>query len=201
MLQLRLSPVAQWVKKILNQQDLGEIYLVNVQCYWNRNEAYYQQRAWHGTRAMDGGVLFTQFSHFIDILHFWFEELKPKDIRNFNFNHQNCTEFPDSGLINFEIPTGGFGSMTYTISAYEKNFDSTITIIAEKGTVQIGGQYMNQVKYLNSPELQNPFETETEKVFHPAALAEVIEAVAENRKSILDAVNARNVIKFLELVS
>ena len=201
MLQLRLSPVALWMKDLLETKQLGDIFLVNIQCYWNRNDEYYSKRQWHGTKEMDGGVLFTQFSHFVDVMHFWFDELKPKDIRTFNFNHHNSTEFADSGLINFEIPSGGFGSMTYTISTYEKNFESTITIIAEKGTVQIGGQYMNQINYLNAENLANPFNYEIGKVFHPAAIAEIRDALNQNRESTLDAENARNVIKFLEVVS
>lgn len=201
MLQLRFSPVTQWIKDILAQNKLGEIYMVNTQCYWNRNEEYYQSRTWHGTKKMDGGVLFTQFSHFIDILHYWFNELKPKDIRNFNFNHKNSTEFADSGIINFEIPTGGFGNFIYTISTYPKNFESTITIIAEKGTIQIGGQYMNQINYLNTEYIKNPFKEEIGKKFHQKALEDIAGAIKNNKKSILDAENARNVIKFLEVVS
>ncbi|MDO5656462.1 MAG: Gfo/Idh/MocA family oxidoreductase [Flavobacteriaceae bacterium] len=200
MLQLRFAPIPQWVKKALNDKLFGQVYMVNVQCYWNRNAAYYQQREWHGTREMDGGVLFTQFSHFVDVLHYWFEELKPKDIRSFNFNHQDSTEFPDSGIINFEI-THGFGSMVYTISTFEKNFDSNITIIAEKATLQIGGQYMNQINYFNAENVENPFSKETEKRFHKQALEEIATALTNNRSSILDAENARNVIRFLETVS
>lgn len=201
MLQLRFSPVVQWLKSVLAEGKLGEIYMVNTQCYWNRNADYYQKRAWHGTKSMDGGVLFTQFSHFVDVLHYWYSELKPKDIRNFNFNHQDSTEFADSGIINFEIPSGGFGSFVYTISTYPKNFESTITVIAEKGTVQIGGQYMNQINYLNAENVENPFDKEIGKHFHQKALEDIAEAIHNNRKSILDAENARNVIKFLEVVS
>lgn len=201
MLQLRFSPVVEWVHNILKNKLLGKIYLVNIQCYWNRNETYYSKRPWHGTRKMDGGVLFTQFSHFVDVMHYWFEELKPKDIRNFNFNHQNSTEFADSGIINFEIPEGGFGTMTYTTSTYEKNFDSTITIIAEKGTLQIGGQYMNKINYLNAEDLELPFEEIQPTSFHLNALEEISNAIRSGKPSKLDAVNARNVIKFLEVVS
>lgn len=201
MLQLRFSPVVQWLKKALKERKLGEIYMVNVNCYWNRNAAYYQQKEWHGTKAMDGGVLFTQFSHFVDVLHYWFEELKPLDIRKFNFNHQDATEFPDSGMLTFELEKEGFGHLNYTISTYEKNFESNITILAEKGTLQIGGQYMNQINYLNAAELTNPFTETIGNKFHQNAIEEVVEAIEQKRKSILDAENARNVIQFLEVVS
>lgn len=201
MLQLRFSPVVQWLKEALNENRLGEIYMVNVNCYWNRNAAYYQQKEWHGTKAMDGGVLFTQFSHFVDVLHYWFEELKPLDIRKFNFNHQDCTEFPDSGMLTFELGKEGFGHMNYTISTFEKNFESNITILAEKGTLQIGGQYMNEINYLNATDLENPFNEPIGNRFHQNAIEEIVDAIEQKRKSILDAENARNVIQFLEVVS
>lgn len=201
MLQIRFSPVIQWVKGLLDSGDLGQIYMTNVECYWNRNADYYEKRVWHGSKEQDGGVLFTQFSHFVDVLHFWFNELKPKDIRSYNFNHQGLTEFADSGNIHFEFLDGSCGNLIYTTSVYQKNFESNITIIAEKGTIKISGQYMNQISYLNVPDLENPFETETGKHFHANALDEVRNAILENRTSVLDAENAKNVIRFLEVVS
>lgn len=201
MLQLRFSPVVQWFKQVLNEEKLGEVYMVNVNCYWNRNPAYYQKKMWHGTKEMDGGVLFTQFSHFVDVLHYWFDELKPLDVRKFNFNHKDSTEFPDSGMLTFELKKEGFGHMNYTISTFEKNFESNITIIAENGTLQIGGQYMNQINYLNANGLTHPFDEPIGVRFHQNAIEEVVQAILENRKSILDAENARNVIQFLEVVS
>ncbi|MGI9526182.1 MAG: Gfo/Idh/MocA family protein [Weeksellaceae bacterium] len=201
MLQIRFSPVVQWLKNLLEEKALGEIYMVNTNCYWNRNADYYNKRAWHGSKTQDGGVLFTQFSHFVDVLHYWFQELKPKDIRSYNFNHQDLTAFADSGHIHFEIPTGGCGSLTYTTSVYQKNFDSNITIIAEKGTIQISGQYMNEIAYMNVENINNPFEEACGKQFHTHALTEIKDAITLNRKSILDAENAENVIQFLEVVS
>lgn len=201
MLQIRFSPIVQWVKELIGSGELGDLYMVNAQCYWNRNADYYEKRAWHGSKEQDGGVLFTQFSHFVDVLHFWLNELKPKDIRTYNFNHQDLTEFADSGHIHFEIPGGGCGSLIYTTSVYQKNFDSQITIIAEKGTIQIAGQYMNELKYLNVENLSNPFTQEVGKHFHQQALSEINDAILEVRPSVLDAQNAQNVIQFLEVVS
>lgn len=201
-LQLRYSPVVQFVKELIDSKKLGDIYLVNVQCYWNRNKQYYQLRDWHGKQEMDGGVLFTQFSHFVDVLHYWFDELKPKDIRSFNFAHKDCTDFADSGVINFKLKDSGFGTMTYTTATYPHNFDSSITLLGEKGTLQIGGQYMNQFNYFNVAETENKFEnTELEKKFHPVAFADICRAIKQEQASILDAKNARNVIRFLETVS
>ena len=64
-----------------------------------------------------------------------------------NFNHQGATEFDDSGLVQFEFVNGGFGSINYSTSIWNKNFESSITIVAENGTIKVCGQYMEQVEY------------------------------------------------------
>src|SRR3990167_2036666 len=66
-MQNRYSPPSQWLKSLMSENRLGKIYMVTIQCFWNRDERYYKPGSWKGTKAMDGGVLFTQFSHFIDI--------------------------------------------------------------------------------------------------------------------------------------
>lgn len=200
MLQLRYSPQVAQVKDWLDNDILGQVFLINVQCYWNRNNAYYEQREWHGTKKMDGGVLFTQFSHFVDVLHYWFNELKPKDVRSFNFAHKDSTEFADSGIINFKTNSDAFGTMTYTTATYDRNFESTITILAEKGTLQIGGQYMNEFNYVRIEGEDCNMEN-SGKFFHAKAIKDVVESIQQGKSSILDAENARNVIKFLEVVS
>ncbi|HYE55404.1 MAG TPA: Gfo/Idh/MocA family oxidoreductase, partial [Chitinophagaceae bacterium] len=72
LLQLKFSPVAKWLKQLVEDGRLGKLYFVQVNCFWNRDERYYSKRSWHGTRAMDGGTLFTQFSHYIDLLYWLF---------------------------------------------------------------------------------------------------------------------------------
>ncbi|MFN3876645.1 MAG: Gfo/Idh/MocA family protein, partial [Flavobacteriales bacterium] len=69
-MQNRYSPPSQWLKGILGQGLLGDIHVVQVNCYWNRDERYYRPGSWKGTARLDGGTLFTQFSHFIDMM-FW----------------------------------------------------------------------------------------------------------------------------------
>lgn len=198
-MQLRFSPPVSYVKKLLENGSLGEIYMVNIHCYWNRNKNYYKTRDWHGTQDMDGGVLFTQFSHFIDILNYWFDEVECKSSSFFNFNHRGITDFPDSGKVDF-IAGKAEGNMIFTTSVYEQNYESGIVIIAEKGTIKIGDQYLNELKYSNLKNVvcpQNNLST-TVKNFHPNAIQEIVEAVSENRESILDGHHAVRLVKFIE---
>ena len=116
-MQLRFSPPVSYVKQLLENNSLGEIYMVNINCYWNRNKNYYKTREWHGTNEMDGGVLFTQFSHFIDIVNYWFDDVKCINSSFYNFNHQGVTEFADSGKLDF-IADGAAGNMIFTTSTF-----------------------------------------------------------------------------------
>lgn len=154
-------------------------------------------REWHGTNLMDGGVLFTQFSHFIDILNFWFDETKCTNAAFFNFNHQGITEFADSGKLDFTA-NEAVGSMIFTTSTYEKNYKSGIVIIAEKGTIEIGDQYLNELKYSNLKNVVCSKSMSTEvKNFHPNSYVEIIEALNENRASVLDGAHAVRLVKFI----
>jgi len=126
-MQNRYSPVSQWLKKITNEKNLGDIYLVNVSCYWNRNKNYYAGADWRGKAALDGGTLFTQFSHYVDTLYWLFGDMKILNANFSNFDHDEMIEFEDTGIFNFTLDQGGMGTFSYTTSCYEKNFESSLT--------------------------------------------------------------------------
>jgi len=73
-----------------------------------------------------------------------------------NFNHTDTIQFEDTGLIHFEFDQGGIGSFNYTTSVYQKNLESSITIVAENGTIKVGGQYMNEVLYCDVKSYEMP---------------------------------------------
>jgi predicted dehydrogenase len=147
-MQNRYSPPSAWLKEIVNSGVLGRINLVQVQCYWNRDERYYGRTPWKGKLDMDGGTLFTQFSHFIDLMYWIFGDIQQIQSRFADFSHQDNTDFEDSGLITFGfVKHQALGALHFSTSVAEQNFESSVTIIAEKGTVKVGGQYMNEVEY------------------------------------------------------
>jgi UDP-N-acetyl-2-amino-2-deoxyglucuronate dehydrogenase len=148
-MQNRYSPPSVWLKQLLRDGTLGDIYMVQVNCYWNRDERYYTGNNWHGTAALDGGTLFTQFSHFVDIMYWLFGDIENLQARFNDFNHQTLTEFEDSGFVTFDFVNGGMGSLNYSTSVWNTNLESSITIVAQNGTVKVGGQYMNEVEVCN----------------------------------------------------
>lgn len=153
-MQNRYSPPSVWLKQVINDELLGKIYMVQINCYWNRDDRYYKPNlingkptSWHGTKDLDGGTLFTQFSHFIDLMYWYFGDITNISAKLRDFNHHNSTEFEDSGFVNFDFLKGGIGSLNYSTSVWDKNLESSITIIGENGSIKVGGQYMNEVEY------------------------------------------------------
>ena len=135
---------------------LGKIYMVQLNCYWNRDERYYKPESWHGDAAMDGGTLFTQFPHFIDIMYWLFGDICDIQAEFADFNHQDLTDFEDSGVVNFRFVNGGMGCLNYSTAVWNKNLESSMLIVAEHGSVKIGGQYMNEVEYCHVKDYEMP---------------------------------------------
>jgi len=148
-MQNRYSPPSVWIKEMIESGRLGEIYMVQLNCYWNRDDRYYKPESWHGKLELDGGTLFTQFSHFIDIMYWLFGDITNIQGKFADFNHKDLTDFEDSGFVNFDFVEGGMGSLNYSTSVWSQNLESSMTIIAENGSVKIGGQYMDKVEICN----------------------------------------------------
>ena len=155
-MQNRYSPPSAWLKDILRKKVLGEIFMVQINCYWNRDQRYYKKGNWHGTKDLDGGTLYTQFSHFIDIMFWLFGDIENLSGKFRSFNHTGQTEFEDSGFVSFDFVNGGMGSLNYSTSVWNENLESSLTIIGEYGTVKVGGQYMNKVEICNIKDYVMP---------------------------------------------
>jgi len=146
-MQNRYSPPSAWLKEVVDSKILGTVHLVQLNCYWNRDDRYYTKGNWHGSADMDGGTLFTQFSHFIDIMYWLFGDVQNIKANFKDCNHSQSTAFEDSGFVSFDFINGGMGSLNYSTAVWDKNLESSITIIGENGTIKVAGQYMNEVEY------------------------------------------------------
>ena len=155
-MQNRYSPPSEWLKSVIEQRLLGDIYMVQINCYWNRDERYYSKDNWHGDGKLDGGTLFTQFAHFVDLMYWVFGDITDIYAKFSDFNHQELTDFEDSGLVNFRFVNGGMGCLNYSTSVWDKNLESSMTVIGEKGSVKVGGQYMDKVVYCNIQDYTMP---------------------------------------------
>ncbi len=147
--QNRFNPPVEAVKNAIENEKFGKIFSVQLNCFWNRNPNYYRSSDWKGTLKLDGGTLFTQFSHFIDLLYYFFGDISDAKGFSGNFDHQGIIEFEDSGTVALKFYSGIIGTLNYTVNSFEKNMEGSISIFGKQGTVKIGGQYLNELEYQN----------------------------------------------------
>ncbi len=146
--QNRFNPPVVALKNLLTKGVLGQVYSIQVNCFWNRNVDYYQN-SWRGSQQLDGGTLFTQFSHFIDLIYWLFGEVEHVHSFVDNFHHKNSIEFEDTGVVLLKFTNGIIGSLNYTVNSHGKNMEGSLTVFAERGTIKIGGEYLNKLEYQN----------------------------------------------------
>lgn len=144
--QNRFNPPVVAVKRLVDEGRLGEIYSLQLNCFWNRNPDYYRD-SWKGSIDMDGGCLYTQFSHFVDLLYWIAGDVTSVRAFTRNFAHEGVIEFEDAGVATLQFRSGAIGSIHFTINAFAKNMEGSLTIFAEKGTLKVGGQYLNELEY------------------------------------------------------
>lgn len=144
--QNRYNPPVAAVKDLIDTGKLGNVLSVQLSCFWNRNTDYYAN-SWKGTKDLDGGTLFTQFSHFIDLLYWLIGDVEDVEAYMGNFAHQGIIEFEDTGVVILKFTNGAIGTVNYTVNSYDKNMEGSLTIFGDKGTIKIGGQYLNELEY------------------------------------------------------
>lgn len=132
-------------KDALQNNRLGKIFMVKCDILWNRYQGYYDESPWRGKKELEGGALYTQASHFIDLLVWWFGDVISAKTILETQNHQIETE--DSGISVVKFKNDTIGNLIWTTCVYNKNYEGSITIVGERGTIKIGGQYLNKIDY------------------------------------------------------
>lgn len=143
--QNRFNVPIQLAEEAIRGNKLGKIFMVECNVLWNRHQGYYDQSDWRGVKSKEGGALFTQASHFIDILTWWFGDVTSAKTKLATQNH--TIEVEDAGMSIVEFSSGVLGSINWTTNIYNKNYEGSITIIAENGTIKIGGAYLNKIEF------------------------------------------------------
>jgi predicted dehydrogenase len=160
-MQNRFSPASAWLHETVGSGRLGNLLQVHLDCFWNRDERYYledgsRHHGWHGDARLDGGVLYTQFAHFLDLLCWTVGVPGVRYATATNQTHREIHPFADTGMVHFALPGGGLGSLNYSTVVWDRNFESTFTLIGTRGTVKLGGQYMNELRYCHVDGIQPP---------------------------------------------
>lgn len=144
--QNRYNPPVVKLKQAIEEGHFGRLLSVQLNCFWNRGPDYYRD-TWKGSRELDGGTLYTQFSHFIDLLYWMIGDVQDVSALVDNRMHHGTIEFEDQGGAILKFFNGVIGTVSFTINATNKNMEGSLTIFGEKGTVKVGGQYLNELEY------------------------------------------------------
>lgn len=208
--QNRFNPPVQAVKQLLDENALGLIRSFEVNCFWNRPAAYYNG-GWKGSLELDGGTLFTQFSHFIDLLYWFLGDLGSCTGKRSNFQHKRMIEFEDAGAALLEMANGAIGTINYTINSSGKNMEGSITLFGEKGTVKIGGQYLNELDYFQVEGKEAPVLAASRPANdygfyqgsmsnHEKVYEQLLEAINNRQHTLVEATEALKTVEMVERI-
>lgn len=142
--QNRRNATLQLLKRAVEQKRFGRIYMVNLNVFWTRPEAYYNSASWRGTWEYDGGAFMNQASHYVDLIDWIIGPVE--SLQAYTATLARDIEVEDTGVISLRWRNGALGSMNVTMLTYPRNMEGSITILGETGTVRIGGVAVNQVQ-------------------------------------------------------
>lgn len=191
--QNRLNATLQLVKRAIDQNRFGKIYMSSINVFWTRPQDYYDQGGWRGTWEFDGGAFMNQASHYIDLIHWLLGPVE--SVQAMTGTLARDIDAEDTGVMNIRWRSGAMGSVSVTMLAYPKNYEGSITILGEKGTVRIGGVAVNEIQHWEFSETYPEDEEikaanyQTTSVYgfgHPLYYANVIDTLQGKDKALVD---------------
>lgn len=194
------------VREAVEAGRFGKMVMGTVRVRWCRPQSYYDQDAWRGTWAMDGGVFTNQASHHVDMLEWMLGE--PVSVFAKSTTALVNIEAEDTGVAVITFRNGALGIVEATTATRPKDLEGSLSLLGEKGTIEVGGFALNQMKVWNFVE---PMEGDTEvlekyrqnppNVYgfgHVAYLAHVVDVIQHGKRCLIDGLEGR---KSLELIS
>ena len=144
MLQVRFNPAVQAVRSLIERGGLGEIYVGSLAQRWNRRNDYFDgPNEWHGIRALEGGSLYTQGVHYIDLLTHLIGPVEEVAARTDTLAHSIETE--DVVVATLRYRCGALGAVEFSLNSFERNIEASITLLAEHGNIVLGGTAANEL--------------------------------------------------------
>jgi UDP-N-acetyl-2-amino-2-deoxyglucuronate dehydrogenase len=143
--QNRRNATLQLLKRAMEADRFGGIYMVAVNVFWTRPQEYYDSAKWRGTWEFDGGAFMNQASHYVDLLDWLIGPVE--SVQAYTATLARDIEVEDTGVLAVRWRSGALGTMNVTMLTYPKNLEGSITVIGEKGTVRIGGLAVNEIQH------------------------------------------------------
>ncbi|WP_299456772.1 Gfo/Idh/MocA family oxidoreductase [uncultured Microscilla sp.] len=208
--QNRFNTPVRLLKQLLDSGKLGQVYMVKCDVLWNRYQGYYDESPWRGKKALEGGALFTQVSHFIDLLVWWFGDVIDAKTHLSTKSHE--IEIEDCGNASIVFDSGTMGAITWTTSVYSKNYEGSITIVGENGTIKIGGKYLNKIEYwdvqawpldttieyTDKPNLYGKYQGTSSN--HPFVIEHIIQNFNQDTGDVVEGTEGIKSIKAIEMI-
>ncbi|MGQ0713211.1 MAG: Gfo/Idh/MocA family protein [Gemmatimonadaceae bacterium] len=141
--QNRLNPGIQLLKHAMELARFGRVYMASIRVFWNRPQSYYDMAPWRGTWEFDGGAFMNQASHYVDLIQWLMGPVESVSAKIATLARRIETE--DTGAAILRFRNGALGVMETTMLTFPRNLEGSITILGERGTVQIGGTALNRV--------------------------------------------------------
>ena len=142
--QNRHNATIQLLKRAIERRRFGRIYMVSVNVFWSRPQEYYDSAPWRGTWEFDGGAFMNQASHYVDLLDWLIGPVE--SVHAFTATLARHIEVEDTGVAAIRWRSGALGSVNVTMLTHKQNFEGSLTVIGEKGTVRLGGVAVNEVQ-------------------------------------------------------
>ena len=208
--QNRFNTPIKLTKQALDDNRLGKIFMVQCNVMWNRHQDYYKKSEWRGIKELEGGALHTQVSHFLDLMIWWFGDIIEAKTLIDTLNHD--IEIEDVGVSTLKFQSGVLGSLFWTTNVYNKNYEGSITIIGKKGTIKIGGKYLNKIEYWDVQSYPLPTDIDFEdkpnnygkyqgtSSNHDKLLHEIISYFTIGRKGIVEGEEGKKTIDAIEKI-
>lgn len=208
--QNRYNHPIRLAKDALDSGKLGKPLMVQCNVIWNRRDEYYEQSEWRGSRHLEGGVLQTQVSHFIDLLVWWFGDITQAKTIIDTLNHN--IEIEDCGVSAVRFESGVIGSLLWTTCAYRQNYEGSLTLICEKGLIKIGGKYLNEIEHwevdgVDRPEnldvnlAPNDYGTyQGSSSNHDKLMSDLIDKFVQQREGVVEGDEGLKTIKAIEKI-
>lgn len=194
------------LREAIEMGRFGKFVLGSVRVRWARTQEYYDMDKWRGTWSMDGGVLTNQASHHIDILAWMMGDVE--SVMAMTSTRLVNIETEDTGVVVLRFKNGALGVIEATTATRPKDLEGSISILGEKGTVEIGGFAMNEMKVWNFVDCKEDDEKVLEKYCcnppnvygfgHYEYIKHVISCIKENKQGLIDGLEGR---RSLELIT
>ena len=204
--QNRFNIAVQELRHAVETGRFGKISHGSIHVRWNRNREYYEQAAWRGKWASDGGALMNQCIHGIDLLRWMMGDEVEEVFGVTRQQYHDYLECEDIGMAVVKFKNGAIGTIEGTVNVYPKNLEETLYMFGESGTVKLGGTSCNNIDVWNFADTsandqgKAGLQETTSNVYgngHTSLFADVIDAICSNRKPCVDAVAGRNALEMV----